>query len=79
MNGRRRKALKREFRALNGRDPMPTVAALIENTGTFVNKQGLRQFEAAFDHYGELHFFKTMGVGRPSEERAIKRAYIRSA
>jgi len=75
VNGKRRKALKRKFRAAHGRDPMPTLAVLVENQETFVNSLGVKQFEAAYDHYGELHFRKIMGVGRPSEARALKRSY----
>ena len=75
MNGKRRKALARQFRELNGRAPLPAITVLVENKETFVNDSGHKQFEAGYDHYGELHFRKIMGVGQTSEKRALKRSY----
>ncbi len=76
MNGRRRKALKRQFRELNGRNPRGTVAVLVNDDSTFINEQGQRQFSAGYEKNGELHFRKIMGVGQPSEWRQLKRGNI---
>ena len=75
MNGKRRKALARQFRELNGRAPLPSITVLVENKETFVNEHGFKQFQAGYDHHGELHFRKIMGVGKTSEKRALKRSY----
>ena len=75
MNGKRRKALQRQFRELNGRAPLPAITVLVDNKEIFVNKDGVKQFEAGYDHYGELYFRKVMGVGQVSEKRALKRSY----
>lgn len=73
MNGKRAKALKRQFREKNGRNPRGTMAVLIDDDSTFTNKQGVQEFAAGYEAHGELRFRKVMGVGMPSEWRRIKK------
>ncbi len=76
MNGRRVKEIRRQFRELNGREPRGPVSALVDDKSTFINESGVSQFSAAYEMHGELRFRKIMGVGVPSERRAIKRLVL---
>ena len=77
MNGRRRKILARKFAEVNGRLPERAQHDMQEERGIFINNRGMREFKAAKDVCGELHFTRFSVGNTVSEVRLLKHEWTR--
>ncbi len=75
MNGRRRKALIRQYQEQTGRKPTDAILGMRDLAEAKIGRDGVRRWNNAFDHHGLLVHVEKMDVIIQSEVRSLKRAY----
>ena len=75
MNGKRRRALMRQYREQIGRDPREAVKGMRDMAESKPGRDGVRRWHNAFEHHGLLVHVESMDVIQQSEIRMLKKAY----
>lgn len=75
MNGKRRRALVRQYREQTGVEPREAIKGMRDQAESKVDRDGVRRWHNAFDHHGRLIHVESMNVIQQSEVRMLKKAY----